>query len=87
MLGYHGEHHNACRHIGSQSGMHISGTPIFYDIWGTELYNHTEPVVFINDGNVNLAGRPEMKSVVVELRHNIIMLQSGWRAALPPVAG
>ena len=60
---------------------HTTATPHFDDIWGTELYNHTEPVVFFNDENVNLAVKPEMKSLVEELRH---MLQAGWRAALPP---
>ena len=58
-----------------------TGTPNFDDIWGTELYNHTHPVVFFNDENVNLAVKPEMKSVVEELRH---MVQAGWQAALPP---
>ena len=46
-----------------------------------DSYNHTEPVVFFNDENVNLAVKPEMKSLVEDLRH---MLQAGWRAALPP---
>ena len=58
-----------------------TGTSNFSDIWGTELYNHTHPVVFFNDENVNLAVKPEMKSVVEELRG---MVQAGWRAALPP---
>jgi hypothetical protein len=44
-------------------------------------YNHTQSVVFFNDENVNLAGKPEMKSLVEELRR---MLQAEWRAALPP---
>ena len=60
---------------------HTTATTHFDDIWGTELYNHTEPVVFFNDENVNLAVKPEMKSLVEDLRH---MLQAGWRAALPP---
>lgn len=58
-----------------------TATPHFDKIWGTELYNHTEPVVFFNDENVNLANKPEMKGLIEELRH---MLQAGWRAALPP---
>ena len=58
-----------------------TGKPDFNDVWGTELYNHTELVVFFNDENVNLAGKPEMKSLVEELRQ---LLQAGWRAALPP---
>ena len=60
---------------------HVTATPNFDDIWGTELYNHTQPTVFYNDENANLTGKPEMKSLVEELRH---MLQAGWRAALPP---
>ena len=58
-----------------------TATPDWNDIWGTELYNHTEPVVFFNDENVNLAKQPEMKSVIEELRQ---MIKDGWRAALPP---
>ena len=58
-----------------------TATPDWNDIWGTELYNHTEPVVFFNDENKNLAGNQEMLSVIKELRQ---MLQAGWRAALPP---
>ena len=60
---------------------HVKGKPDFDDIWGTELYNHTEPVVFFNDENVNLAAKPEMKSLVEELRR---MLQAGWRDVVPP---
>ena len=58
-----------------------TATPDWDEIWGTELYNHTEPVSFFNDENINLAGKPEMKSLVEDLRK---MLQAGWRAALPP---
>ena len=58
-----------------------TATPDWDEIWGTELYNHTEPVIFFNDENVNLAGKPEMKSLVEELRK---MIKDGWRAALPP---
>ena len=58
-----------------------TATPNWTDIWGTELYNHTEPVVFFNDENVNLANQPGMKSLVEELRK---MIQDGWRAVLPP---
>ena len=57
-----------------------TATPNWTDIWGTELYNHTEPVVFFNDENVNLANQPGMKSLVEELRK---MIQDGWRAAQP----
>ena len=57
-----------------------TATPDWSEIWGTELYNHTEPVVFFNDENVNLANRPEMKSLVEELRK---MVKDGWRAAQP----
>ena len=48
---------------------HSTATPDFNDIWGTELYNHTQLVVFFNDENVNLAGKPQMKSLVEDLRH------------------
>ena len=58
-----------------------TATPDWDEIWGTELYNHTEPVIFFNDENVNLADKPEMKSLVEELRK---MIKDGWRAALPP---
>ena len=57
-----------------------TATPDWDEIWGTELYNHTEPVIFFNDENVNLADKPEMKSLVEELRK---MIKDGWRAALP----
>ena len=57
-----------------------TATPDWSDIWGTELYNHTESVVFFNDENVNLAEQPEMKSKIEELRQ---MIKDGWRAALP----
>lgn len=59
---------------------HKTATPNFDDIWGTELYNHTQPVIFFHDENVNLASKPEMKSLVEELRH---LLQSGWCATVP----
>ena len=58
-----------------------TATPNWSEIWGTELYNHTEPVLFFNDENVNLAKQPEMQNMVKELRK---MIQDGWRAALPP---
>ena len=57
-----------------------TGVANFSEIWGTELYNHTQPTVFFNDENVNLANKTEMKSTVEELRK---ILQSGWRAATP----
>lgn len=60
---------------------HSTAIPDFNEIWGTELYNHTQPVIFFNDENVNLAAKPQMKNLVEDLRH---MLQAGWRAALPP---
>ena len=58
-----------------------TSTPNFDEKWGTELYDHSSPTVFFNDENVNLANKPEMKSVVDELRK---VLQAGWRGALPP---
>ena len=57
-----------------------TATPNFTDIWATELYNHTEPTVFFNDENDNMANEPEQKTLVETLRK---MLQAGWRAALP----
>ena len=57
-----------------------TATPNFTDIWGTELYNHTEPVVFFNDENINMAHQPDMQDLVQTLRK---MLHAGWRAALP----
>ena len=46
-----------------------TATPDWGDIWGTELYNHTEPVLFFNDENVNLAEQPpEIKSMIEGLR-------------------
>ena len=55
--------------------------PNFDQIWGTELYEHTNTESFFNDENVNLADKPEMKETVTEIRK---ILQAGWRAALPP---
>ncbi len=57
-----------------------TGTPNFTDIWATELYNHTEPSVFFNDENINIAGDPDIQDIVGLLRK---MLQAGWRAAMP----
>ena len=57
-----------------------NATPDWNDIWGTELYIHTEPVVFFNDENVNQAGQPEMKAVVEDLRQ---MIRAGWRTLQP----
>ncbi len=58
-----------------------TATPNWTDIWGTELYDHTEPTVFFNDENVNMASDPDKQDLVNELRK---ILQAGWRAALPP---
>ena len=55
--------------------------PDFDAKWGTELYDHSTPATFFNDENVNMAGKPEMKQMVEELRK---VLQAGWRKALPP---
>ena len=57
-----------------------TATPNFTDIWGTELYNHTEPTVFFNDENINMAHQPDMQDMVQKLRK---ILQAGWRAAQP----
>ena len=57
-----------------------TATPNFTDIWGTELYNHTEPTVFFNDENVNMASQTDMQDLVKSLRK---MLQAGWRSAMP----
>ncbi len=59
---------------------HITAKPDWSKIWGTELYNHTNPVVFFNDESENLASKPEMESTVKTLRK---IVQSGWRNALP----
>ena len=60
-----------------------TAVPNWDEVWGTELYNHTQQTVFFNDENENLANKPEMQSLVSELRK---MLRAGWRAALPPNA-
>ena len=59
---------------------HVNAKPDWNSIVGTELYNHTNPVVFFNDENENLASKSEMKSVVEDLRK---VVQAGWRSALP----
>ena len=59
-----------------------TSTPNFKaEAWGMELYNHTQPTVFFNDENTNMAGDADMQDTVQKLRK---MLQEGWRAALPP---
>ena len=58
-----------------------TATPDFNDVWGTELYNHTHPIVFFNDENINMANNTDMQETVMQLRK---ILQQGWRAALPP---
>ena len=60
---------------------HTTAKPDFSTIWGTELYDHSTPTVFFNDENENLAKQPDMMERVQEMRK---MLQSGWRAAMPP---
>ena len=55
--------------------------PNWNDVWGTELYNHTQPTVFFNDENINMANDTQMKPTIDELRK---LLHAGWRAALPP---
>ena len=58
-----------------------TAVPNWDEVWGTELYNHTQPTVLFDDENENLANKPELQSLVNELRK---MLHAGWRAALPP---
>ena len=57
-----------------------TATPNWTDIWGTELYDHTEPTVFFNDENTNMAYDSDEQDLVKDLRKT---LQAGWRAALP----
>ena len=54
--------------------------PDWSNVWGVELYNHTEPVKFFDQENANIAKQPGMDSVVQELSQ---LLHAGWRAALP----
>ena len=58
-----------------------TATPNWTDTWGSELYDHTNPTVFFNDENTNMANDPDKQDLVKELRK---VLQAGWRAALPP---
>ena len=57
-----------------------SATPNWDDVWGTELYDHSQPVEFFNDENANIAGVKGMQLTVRELRN---ILQAGWRQAVP----
>ena len=59
-----------------------SASPNFTDVWGTELYNHTNPVHLFDDENTNLAYMKSMAGTVQQLRK---VLQNGWRAALPQI--
>ena len=54
--------------------------PNWSEVWGTELYDHTEKSTFFNDENENLAYKPEMKTTIDELRQ---LLHAGWRDAVP----
>ena len=54
---------------------------LLFVVYNVMMFHAVFAVVFFNDENVNLAAKPEMKSLVEDLRH---MLQTGWRAALPP---
>ena len=58
-----------------------TATPNFNQIWGTELYDHSQPEVPFNDENVNTAMAADRQELVKELRK---MLQAGWRSAVPP---
>lgn len=55
--------------------------PHWDNVVGVELYNHTEPIVFFNDENKNMAHDPSMASLVKELHDAVV---AGWRDALPP---
>ena len=57
-----------------------TATPNFTDIWGTELYNHTEATVFYNNENINIANQPDKIDIVTSLR---ALLQAGWRKVRP----
>ena len=59
----------------------VTATPDWDQVWGVELYNHTHPITFFNDENINMASMPSMKSVVTELHQ---VLKAGWRSAVPP---
>ncbi len=60
---------------------HTTATPDFDSIWDTELYDHSQPTVFFNDENTNMANDPDKQDLVKELRKT---LQAGWKAARPP---
>ena len=60
---------------------HTTAKPNWTDIWGTELYDHTNPTEFFNDENANMAGDPDKQELVKELRQ---ILRAGWKSALPP---
>ena len=57
-----------------------TATPMWSEVWGTELYDHSQSSTFFNDENINLANNPDMKDKVDELSK---MLQAGWRDAQP----
>ena len=59
---------------------HINAKPDWNNIWGTELYNHSHPVIFFNDERENLALKSDMQSTVSELRK---IVKAGWRNAVP----
>ena len=61
-----------------------TATPNFNLTWGTELYDHTQPTVFFNDENTNMANDADKQELVKELRK---MLQDGWRAIIPQTTG
>ena len=50
--------------------------PNFDDVWGTELYDHTNATTFFDDENTNIASEKNMTDTVKELRK---ILQAGWR--------
>ena len=58
-----------------------TGKPDFNTIWDTELYDHSQPTVFFDDDNSNMAKDADKQDLIKDLRKT---LQDGWRAAMPP---
>ena len=54
--------------------------PDWGNVWGVELYDHSNPATFFNQDNSNLANDPGMASIARELKQ---LLHDGWRSALP----
>ncbi len=58
-----------------------AATPDFNQLWGTELYDHSQPTINFNDENINVAADADKQEIVIKLRK---ILQDGWRSAMPP---